>query len=221
MAALPITPKYTSYDVVIIGGAMLGSSVAWFLSDNPDFDGRILVIEKDPSYEFTSTTHTNSCMRQQFSNELNVRISQFAADFVTNLRSYMDGDERVPDIPIQSYGYMYLADTEGFANVLKESQKIQAACGAGTHYMSAAEIKADYPFYNTEDILGGNHNLINEGYFDGNTLFDWWKRKARENGAEYITNEAVALHKDASGSQVESRGRERREQPIWQGLICL
>ena len=56
------TPKKNSYDVVIVGGAMLGSSVAWFLSNNDDFDGSILVVEKDPSYEFTSTAHTNSCM---------------------------------------------------------------------------------------------------------------------------------------------------------------
>lgn len=198
------TPERKGYDVVIIGGAMLGSSVAWFLSDNPDFDGTVLVVEKDPTYEFSSTAHTNSCMRQQFSSELNVRISQFAADFVTNLRSYMGGDERVPGIPIQSYGYMYLADNQGFADVLKESQVVQKACGAGTNYMSAAEIKADYPFYNVDDIIGGNHNLINEGYFDGNTLFDWWKRQARERGTEYIHNEVVAMHMSPSGSNVDS-----------------
>ena len=46
------SPEHTSYDVVIIGGAMLGSSVAWFLSSNPDFTGSILVVEKDPAYEF-------------------------------------------------------------------------------------------------------------------------------------------------------------------------
>ena len=27
-------PRQDRYDVVIVGGAMLGSSVAWFLSDN-------------------------------------------------------------------------------------------------------------------------------------------------------------------------------------------
>ena len=90
------TPKANSYDVVIVGGAMLGSSVAWFTATNPDFNGSILVVEKDPTYEFTSTVHTNSCMRQQFSNEVNIRVSQFAADFVKNFREYMGGDERVP-----------------------------------------------------------------------------------------------------------------------------
>ena len=96
-------PAKSSYDVVIIGGAMFGSSVAWFLTDNPDFDGSILVVERDPTYEFASTSHTNSCMRQQFSAEINVRVSQFAADFVKNFRDYMGGDARVPNIPIQSY----------------------------------------------------------------------------------------------------------------------
>jgi glycine/D-amino acid oxidase-like deaminating enzyme len=201
---LTATPLKNSYDVVIVGGAMLGSSTAWFLSSNPDFDGSILVVEKDPTYEFTSTAHTNSCMRQQFSAEINVRISQFAADFVKNFREYMDGDDRVPDIPLQSYGYMYLADNADFAETLKAAQAVQTALGAGTKFMTADEIKRDYPFYMLDDIIGGNHNLIDEGYFDGNTLFDWWKRSARERGAEYVTNEVVSMQRNAKGSRVET-----------------
>ena len=60
-------PIKTSYDVIIIGGAMMGSSVAWFLSQNSDFNGSVLVIEKDASFSMCSTAHTNSCIRQQFS----------------------------------------------------------------------------------------------------------------------------------------------------------
>ena len=198
------SPSKNSYDVVIIGGAKIGSSVAWFLSNNSDFNGSILVVEKDMSYEFTSTSHTNSCMRQQFSREINVKISQFAADFVTNFQDYFDNDPRVPKIHFQSYGYMYLADNEAFAATLRESQKIQAECGAGTKIMSAEEIKRDYPFYNVDDIVAGSHNLVNEGYYDGNTVFDWWKRSAREKGAEYLCNEVVAMTKNAQGTQVES-----------------
>ncbi|WP_108816300.1 NAD(P)/FAD-dependent oxidoreductase [Loktanella sp. Alg231-35] len=197
-------PAKTSYDVVIVGGAMYGSSVAWFLTDNPDFDGSILVVERDPTYEFTSTSHTNSCMRQQFSREINVRVSQFAADFVKNFRDYMGGDPRVPDLALQSYGYMYLADNADFAATLRESQKLQAACGAGTKHMTRDEIARDYPFYHLDDIVAANHNLIDEGYFDGNTLFDWWKRSAKERGVEYLTNEVIAMNRNAAGTRVES-----------------
>ena len=92
-------PSRSAYDVVIIGGAIMGSSAAWFLTDNAGFNGRVLVVERDPSYAQASTTHTNSCMRQQFSTELNIRISQFAADFVKNFRDYMGGDPAVPALP--------------------------------------------------------------------------------------------------------------------------
>lgn len=203
MSALE-TPKAKSYDVILVGGAMYGSSVAWFLSDNPDFDGSILVVERDPTYELTSTSHTNSCIRQQFSREINVRISQFGAEFIKNFRQFMGNDPRVPDVVLQSFGYMYLADNQGFASVLQEAQKMQTSLGAGTKFMTRDEIAHDYPFYNLDDIIGANHNLIDEGYFDGNTLFDWWKRVAKENGVEYITNEVVAMTKNTAGSRVES-----------------
>ena len=198
------SPKSTAYDVVIVGGAKIGSSVAWFLSNNPDFDGSILVVEKDPSYEFTSTAHTNSCMRQQFSREINIRISQFAAEFVNNFQEFMGNDPRVPEIPIQSYGYMYLADNQVFANTLREAQQLQQSCGAGTKILTPEEIANDYPFYQLDDIVAASHNLLNEGYYDGNTVFDWWKRSAREKGAEYLVNEVVEMTKSIDGSRVQS-----------------
>ena len=200
-ATSPIKP---SYDVVIVGGAIMGSSTAWFLTDNPDFDGSILVIERDPTYEFASTSLTNSCIRQQFSTELNVRISQFGAEFLKNLRRFMGGDERVPDLEVQSYGYMYLADTERFANVLRQNQQVQLACGAETRLMTPDEIAADYPFYALDDIVLGSINTKDEGYWDGGTVFEWFRRSSRERGVEFIANEVVAMTLDASGTKVES-----------------
>lgn len=203
-AGMSSTPTKPAYDVVIVGGAILGSSTAWFLMDNPDFDGSVLVVERDPSYEKCSTAHTNSCIRQQFSRELNVRISQFAADFAKNFRQYMGGDERVPELSIQNYGYMYLADNERFANVLRENQKVQLAAGAGTQLMTADEIRAAYPFYNVDDIVLGSINRIDEGYWDGGTVFDWLRRSARDRGVEYVANEVVAMSRSAAGTRVES-----------------
>ena len=194
--AMATKPTKTSYDVVIIGGAIMGSSTAWFLSDNPDFTGSVLVVEKDPTYEFSSTAHTNSCIRQQFSHTLNVQISQFAADFVKNLRARMGDDERVPNVDIQNYGYLYLADNEGFAQTLRDNQKVQLAAGAETELLTAEEIAARYPFYNVDDILLGSINTKDEGYWDGGVVFDWFRRSARERGVEYVQGEVVAMARD-------------------------
>lgn len=197
-------PSKSAYDVVIVGGAIMGSATAWFLTDNPDFNGSVLVLERDPGFEFASTTHTNSCMRQQFSTELNVRISQFAADFVKNLRAHMGGDERVPALSIRSFGYMYLADTPEFADVLRANLEVQRAAGAATQVMTPDEIAAAYPFYNLDDILLGSINLVDEGYWDGATVCDWWRRQARERGVEYVSAEVVAMTRNARGTRVES-----------------
>nr|WP_323777097.1 FAD-binding oxidoreductase [Amylibacter sp.] len=203
-AIYPNTPKHASYDVVIVGGAMYGASISWWLTECAGFDGRILVVERDSTYEFASTVHTNSCIRQQFSRAINVKISQFGAEFINNFRQFMGGDPRVPDLVLQSFGYLYLADSEDFLNSLQEAQKLQAAQGAATQFMTRAEIAAEYPFYQLEDILGGNHNRVNEGYFDGGTMFDWWKKSGRERGVEYIENEVVSMAKNSAGTAVET-----------------
>jgi glycine/D-amino acid oxidase-like deaminating enzyme len=197
-------PNKNSYDIIIIGGAIYGSAIAWFLSNDSNFDGKILVIEKDPSYEFSSTARTNSCIRQQFSTKINIQISQFGADYINNFRTHMNGDPDIPILSIQNFGYMYLANTKEFAKVLWENQKIQASENAETKYMSAKEISYDYPFYNVEDIVAGNHNLKNEGYFDGNTIFNWWKKSAKKNGAEYIKNEVCSMNLNESKTNVNS-----------------
>lgn len=113
-------PKHRSYDVVIVGGAMIGSSVAWFLSSNPELQGRILVVERDPTYEFSTTARTNSCIRQQFSTEINIQISQFGAEYVKNFRRFMEDDSEAPALRLHSFGYMYMAENEAFADVLRE-----------------------------------------------------------------------------------------------------
>ncbi len=197
-------PTRKSYDIIIVGGALFGSSIAWFLSSNSDFNGKILVIEKDPSYEFSSTARTNSCIRQQFSQKINIEISQFGAHYINNFKSFMNNDPNVPELSIQSFGYMYLADNENFARILKNNQKIQQLAGARTQFLPADEIKAAYPFYNVEDIVGGNHNRVNEGYFDGNTIFNWWKKSAKNNNVEYVKNEVVAINLSNSRKKVES-----------------
>lgn len=56
-----------AYDVVIVGGAVIGSAVAYYLAANPDFKGSILVVERDPTYLTASTSLSSSSIRTQFS----------------------------------------------------------------------------------------------------------------------------------------------------------
>lgn len=186
------------YDVVIVGGGMFGSSLAFWLSKEGQGDLKIAVIESDPSYRFAATTHTNSCIRQQFGTKTNIAISQFGAQFIENFRDFMGDD--APDIPIQSYGYMYLAGDDAGAQTLKRSVAVQRELGAATRMLSPRDIKAAYPFYNVDDILCGSHNRVNEGYFDGGTVFDWFRKKARAAGVTYVHGTVTGI--EASGALV-------------------
>ncbi|MEO0389368.1 MAG: FAD-binding oxidoreductase [Pseudomonadota bacterium] len=183
-------PTRTAYDVVIIGGAIMGSSTAWWLT-KLGFDGSILVIEKDPTYAACSTAHTNSCIRQQFSTELNVRISQFGAEFITSLPEFIGAD--APRLAIHNFGYLYLADTPEFAATLRHNQQRQAAWGAGTRLLSPDEIAQAYPFYALDDVLLGSINTQDEGYWDGAVVFDTLRAAARAGGVEYLHGEVTEM----------------------------
>lgn len=190
------SPAQDAYDVVIVGGAIMGSAAAWFLTDL-GFDGSVLVVDRDMSFEHSATATSTSCIRQQFSTELNVRISQFGADFIRNLRGFMGDDPRVPEIGIRSFGYMYLADTEAFADDLRDRHAVQVAAGAATRLMTPEEIAAAYPFYALDDIVLGSINTVDEGYFDSMAVFEWLRRQARERGVDYLENEVVDMAVEA------------------------
>jgi glycine/D-amino acid oxidase-like deaminating enzyme len=190
-----------SYDVVIIGGAIMGSSTAWWLTEL-GFPGRVLVVERDPSYAKAATSLSFSCIRQQFSTALNIRISQFGADFVQSLPQRMGGDPRVPDLRIQNFGYLYLADTPEFAATLRANQAVQVACGAGTRLLDPGQMQAEFPFLTVDDLILGSLNTRDEGYFDGYTVFDWFRRKARDRGVDYVTDEVVGI--DRAGDRITS-----------------
>src|SRR5690606_29976310 len=128
----------------------------------------------------------------QYGTEINVRISQFGVDFLQNFGHYLQ-DADAPKIHLQDFGYLYLADNQGFADVLTNNQQMQSRLGAGTRIMTPDQILAEYPFYNLDDIILGSHNPLNEGYFDGGTMFDWLRKKARQLGAEYIHNEVTGI----------------------------
>ena len=74
------------FDVVIVGGAAIGSAVAYFLLHDLGFGGTVAVIERDPTYARAATTLSAASIRQQFSTPENIRMSRFGIAFFDGLK---------------------------------------------------------------------------------------------------------------------------------------
>src|SRR5471030_1073974 len=97
-----------SGSIVIVGGGIMGSALAYWLTRlDPTLDVR--VVERDPSYEFASSTRSAASIRQQFSAAVNVRISQESFAFLRRAADELMLDEEKPDIALREAGYLYLA----------------------------------------------------------------------------------------------------------------
>ena len=101
---------------------------------------------------------------------------------------------------------MYLANTEGSADQLRRNQIVQKNVGAATQLMSGEAITRTYPFYNVDDIILGSINRVDEGYWDGATVFNWWLRQSRERDVTYIQNEIVEFNRNPAVDLINSVG---------------
>src|SRR3954465_3520537 len=97
------------YDVVIVGGAAMGSSIAYHPLADPAFSGRVLVIEKDPSYRRSASALSAASIRQQFSTAVNIRISLHGIAFLRDAGERLAVRGERPDIGLREQGYLYCA----------------------------------------------------------------------------------------------------------------
>lgn len=173
------------YDVIIVGGGVVGSAIAYFLAVNADFDGRVLVVERDASYRECSTARSVGGIRQQFSTAENIAMSLFGAAFVREApeRLAVDGDR--PDLAFVENGYLLLA-TEAGLSVLQENHALQRAQGAAVALLEAPQLAERFPWLEVADLAAGTLGLRNEGWIDPYALLQALRRKARTLGAQYV-----------------------------------
>ena len=116
------------YDIVVIGGGIIGSSISYNLV-NDGFDGDILVIEKDPTYEFASSTLSAGGVREQFSLPENIKISQYSIDIFENFDEAMEVNGEPAHAEFKQRGYLFLADEKNLPTI-KKNYKAQKDLGA-------------------------------------------------------------------------------------------
>ncbi len=182
-------------DVVIIGGAIIGSSVATFLASRPEFDGRIVVVERDPTFRTSSTTLSAASIRLQFSTPLNIEISRFGVELMKHPERYLAVDGEVPEIDFVENGYLFLATDAGLAT-LEHNHAVQRELDVPVTLLTPAELHERFEWLRTDDLAGGSLGLADEGWFDAYALLQGFRRRARSLGVEERVGEVVALDRD-------------------------
>ncbi|WP_417679930.1 NAD(P)/FAD-dependent oxidoreductase [Pseudodonghicola sp.] len=190
------------YDVVIVGGAVIGSSIAYHLMQSADFNGSVLVVERDPSYAQASTSLSASGIRVQYSNPINVKVSQYGLEVIRNFAETMQVGSDKPDLNFHSGGYLYLARSAEQAQTLREAHEVQIACGADVVLWTRDELAEAFPHLRVEDLQLASYGRSGEGWFNNTGLMYGFRNKARDLGADYVTDSVVGIGRD--GGRVTS-----------------
>jgi len=183
-----------SADIVIVGGGVIGSAIAYFTANDPDFRGRIVVVEKDPSYADAATSRAAGGIRQQFSTPENIRMSMFGSAFVKAIADHLSLPGERAALPFVEQGYLFLA-TEAGMPVLARNQALQTELGAKIALLDPPALRERFPWLNTADLAGGSFGLANEGWIDPYSLLQAFRRKAVSLGVRYLKDEAAGLER--------------------------
>ncbi len=184
-------------DVVIVGGAAVGSAAAYFLSAHPGFTGSVLVLEPDPSYVWCATTRSLASVRHQFSTPGNIRMSQFATDFIRGIAEHLAVDGAAPDVGFREAGYLFLAGRQGLAT-LQANHAVQKACGVDVALLVPDALAQRFPWLQVDDVAGASLGLSGEGWLDAHSLMHAFRRKAVDQGVVYRATRATGLQRVGS-----------------------
>ncbi|XP_058484173.1 FAD-dependent oxidoreductase domain-containing protein 1 [Solea solea] len=180
-------------DIVIVGGGVVGWSIAYWLKQKERVRGalKVVVLEKDTTYAQASTVLSAGGIRQQFSLPENIHLSLASADFMRNINDYLGVlDEEPIDLQFNHSGYLFLA-SENVAHIMEENYSTQRDAGAKVSLLSPTQLKEKFPWINTDGVVLASHGLENEGWFDPWTLLNAFRRKAMSMGVVQCCGEVT------------------------------
>jgi sarcosine oxidase subunit beta len=192
---------YTA-DVVIIGGGIVGSSIAYHLTTAGCRN--VLVIERESAQGKGSTGKSMGGVRAQFSTPVNIQMSLYSIPF------YASFDERLGfPCDYRPQGYLFCATSNQHSNYLRANYEKQVAMGLkNVHLISGDEIRHIFPQLRADDIIGGSF-CSTDGFVDPYSAMVGFITRAIDHGATiWKSTEVTGIGQDEDGiAQVEtSRG---------------
>lgn len=175
--------------IVITGGGGIGCSIAYFLSRQGRTDREIWVIERDPTYRIASSALSASSIRQQFSTPSCIQLSRFGYEFMRSIER--DKARFGAGVDLTDCGYLFVG-TSGQAPALRKRTALARSMGVAIAERSPEELIARYPWLNVSDLAYAAEGLSGEGWFDGYSLMQWYRNRAREAGVQFVTGDAAA-----------------------------
>jgi glycine/D-amino acid oxidase-like deaminating enzyme len=204
----------SSADVVIIGGSVVGSSVAWNLRQD-GFTGRIVVVERDPTYSRASAFLAMGGIRQQFCTAVTVQMVQHSLQVWKDFaRAWF-----------RQRGYLFLANAATSAAAMHRYDAERRA-GARVQLLSRDDVRNLVPDLYLDDIVFGVLGP-DDGYASPQEVLRGF-RLAGGKAAEYIEDEAIGIDvtrgavtgvRLASGARLDA-GRVVNAAGAWSGRVA-
>lgn len=179
-------------DVIIIGGGIVGSSIAYHLTQQGCTN--VLIIEREEKQGLGSTGKSMGGVRAQFATDINIRMSLYSIDFFSRFEE-LTGHTA----DYRAHGYLFCATSEAHLKYLRDNQEKQRALGL----MNADMVDRDFivsavPQLQADDILGGAY-CPTDGFVDPNNVMTGFAKRAKENGARIWLNTNVSEIKVEGG----------------------
>jgi len=176
--------------VLVIGGGVIGAATAYFLAARHGLQAT--VFERDPTYSRASSALSASSIRQQFSTEINIRLSQASLEFYRRIGDELAVDGERPDIGLTERGYLFLATRAGL-DVLYANHAVQIACNVSASLLDAKALHRRLPWLATDDLAAGSLGESGEGWFDGYAVLMAFRRKAVALGATFENQDICGI----------------------------
>jgi sarcosine oxidase, subunit beta len=180
-------------DVIIIGGGIVGSSIAYHLTASGC--GKVLVLERESAQGKGSTGKSMGGVRAQFSTPVSIQMSLYSIPF------YAEFEERLGyPCDYRPQGYLFCATSQAHMAYLRTNYAQQLKMGLkNIHLISGDEIRSMFPQLRADDIVGGSF-CSTDGFVDPYSAMNGFMASAIEHGAMLWKNAtATAISQDATG----------------------